>query len=145
MTSESIRFSKTALSDLAEIRQFVKKKSLEYGSSGDAVSDLILAVNEAVTNIIIHGYGIKPGLVDVAIELDKVDIIVTLCDHAVPFDPNSVPSPDINIPLEKRRPDGMGVHMMRSFVDEMIYRRSASGANVLMLVQRGVVSASKSE
>jgi serine/threonine-protein kinase RsbW len=142
MNSESIHFTEAAPSDLIEVRRFVEMKSLDFGISEDAAADVVIAVNEAVTNIMVHGYGPTPGPIEIAVSVEGADIIVALHDRAVPFDPNSVDPPDITVPLQVRKPGGMGVHMMRSYVDELIYRQSTGGMNVLLLVKRGVVSAS---
>jgi serine/threonine-protein kinase RsbW len=139
MTIDSIIFAEASLSDLAEIRQFIEEKSLEIGSSDDIASDLVLAVNEGVTNIIIHGYESRPGFVAVSIERDGADIIISLRDMGASFDPNSISAPDTTIPLEMRKPGGMGIHMMRSLVDEMKYQRTVDGESVLKMVKRRAV------
>ncbi len=139
MTTESIVFIEAGLTDLSDIRQFIEVNSTEIGSSDDIASELVLAVNEAVTNIIVHGYDTKPGFVSVSIEQDGADIIISLRDKASAFDPNSISSPDTTLPLEMRQPGGMGIHMMRSFVDEMKYHRTEDGVNVLTMVKRDAV------
>ena len=104
MITESIVFIEAGLTDLSEIRQFIEVNSTEIGSSDDIASELVLAVNEAVTNIIVHGYDTKPGFVSVSIEQDVAGIIISLRDKARPFDPNSISSPDTTLPLEMRQP-----------------------------------------
>lgn len=137
MDTEPYTLSEANLSALVEIRSYVKSKALALGGIDDAVSELALAVNEAVTNIIIHGYGYRPGYIQISLSRHDNDLIVYLRDKAPPFDPNSVPPPDITIPLERRRPGGMGVHMMRSFTDEMRYSSNTNGMNELVLLKRG--------
>ena len=143
MTTESIAKVAAGLADLSEIRQFVEVKSTEIGCSDDIASELVLAVNEAATNVIVHGYDAEPGFVSVSIEQDVADIIISLRDKASAFDPNSISSPDTTLPLEMRQPGGMGIQMMRSFVDEMKYHITADGVNVLTMVKRDAVGSAK--
>jgi anti-sigma regulatory factor (Ser/Thr protein kinase) len=145
MITESIHHAEARLSDLAEIRRFVKKTSLLMGCTNDAVSEIVLAANEAVTNILIHGYEGKPGCVELVVSRDGANLIVYLRDRSPSFDPNSFPAPDITLPLELRKPGGMGIHMMRNFVDEMIYHADADGVNELALVKRDAVKTSTSD
>jgi serine/threonine-protein kinase RsbW len=72
--------------------------------------------------------------VDVVTEGDR--FIVTLEDDAPPFDPTSVPSPDVSVHPGQRRPGGMGVLLARLCVDEMTYRPRPGGGNILTLVRR---------
>lgn len=140
MTTESIVIIEAGLTDLSDIRQFIEVISTEKGGPDDVASELVLAVNEAVTNIIVHGYDTKTGFVSVSIKQDGADIVISLRDKAKPFDPNSISSPDTTLPLEMRQPGGMGIHMMRSFVDEMKYHRTEDGENVLTMVKRDAVA-----
>jgi anti-sigma regulatory factor (Ser/Thr protein kinase) len=125
-----------SLDDLADLRLFVERTALSMGASEDEAGDLVLATHEAVTNVITHGYREEPGGVRVTIELDNNRIIIRIYDHSPRFDPTKVAEPDISIPLDQRPPGGLGVHMMRSFTDEIIYSSSPSGENELVLVKR---------
>jgi anti-sigma regulatory factor (Ser/Thr protein kinase) len=145
MITKSVQYTKARLSDLAEIRRYVKKTALLMGCANDAVSEIVLAANEAVTNILIHGYDRKPGSVAIVVCRDGADLIVYLRDRSPSFDPNIYPPPDITLPLELRKPGGMGIHMMRNFVDEMIYHEDADGVNELALVKRDAVKTSTSD
>ncbi len=120
--------------DMADIRLFVQHAATELGVNSDAVGELVLAVNEAVINILIHGYQNMPGGVIIELARKGSNLKVRLSDNAPAFDPTLVPSPDLNLPLEQRPAGGMGVHMMRSFVDELSYRLTPEGQNELVMV-----------
>ena len=75
------------------------------------------AVDEATTNVILHGYRGGPGWVEVAAERVGDRIVVTVTDEAPSFDPTRVPEPDLSVPPERRRPGGMGIHLIREATD----------------------------
>jgi serine/threonine-protein kinase RsbW len=129
--------SATTVRDLNDIREFLESAILTLGGHEDAASDLVLAVNEAVTNVLLHGYDDRPGLVTVSVEADGEAIRVRLTDSAPLFDPTTVPTPDITRPLEDRPLGGLGVHMMRRLTDELSYGLTGDGHNELLFVKRG--------
>lgn len=127
------RYTAAGLDDLAAIRQFVETTATAAFGNCDAVAELIIAFNEAVTNVLVHGYQGQPGVIEIAVEGDDRYLSVHIRDQAPHFDPMSVPAPDVTLPLEKRRYGGMGVHMMRQFADKIHYRAMPSGGNELIL------------
>ena len=144
MTEASHTILKAGRADLADIREFVKRASLDFGGAEDPVAELVLAVNEATTNIVTYGYGSGAGYIDISVAAVGRDIVVTLIDQSPAFDPNRIPTPDIAVPLELRRPGGLGIHLMRSFTDEMVYERK-SGLNVLTLRKRDAIAGEDAE
>ena len=126
------------LDDLAQIRRFVEGAATQGGGDPVRVADMLLALNEAATNIIVHGYHGAPGSLEVEVEYDSDALTVRLRDQAPAFDPALAPVPDVTLPLDRRPLGGMGVHMMRQLTDELSYRTSFDGWNELILVKRGV-------
>lgn len=144
MKSLTLRYSTATVRDLNDIREFLESGILTLGGDDDTAGDLVLAVNEAVTNILLHGYDDQPGAVGVGIEADNGDLLVRLTDDAPLFDPTAVPPPDISLPLEDRPLGGLGVHMMRQLTDELIYRVTDEDKNELLFIKRGVLIGSRS-
>jgi serine/threonine-protein kinase RsbW len=99
----------------------------------EAVDELLLAVQEAFTNVARHAYGGEAKPVEIAIALDREngEAEVTVRDKGRPFDPASVPPPDFSHP----RPGGYGLHIMRSFTDRVAFGRDA-GTNWVLLARR---------
>ena len=129
------RYRLENVDDLAEIRTFVEQAALAAGSDEDAVGDLVLVINEAVTNVLVHGYKNRAGELLVEVHRLPDGVQVVLEDDAPAFDPTSAPRPDITLPLKQRPLGGLGVHMMREFTDEMHYRVTESGGNRLVFVK----------
>jgi serine/threonine-protein kinase RsbW len=136
MDSEAMLRIEAELSNLSAIRRFVEEKATGLGVDPDGVSDMLLAVNEAGSNVILHGYQGQPGTIEIELSRRGESLVVRLRDQASPFDPTSVPPPDVTLPLEQRPYGGMGIHLIRQLMDEVTYRVTPQGGNELTLVKR---------
>lgn len=122
--------------NLGVVRNFVAKV---LGSGHVPVSDrnkIILAVDEAVTNIIEHGYG--PGQrgtieVSLAVQTDRVEI--TLRDSAPCFDPTEVELPEIEKHVVGGKKKGLGIFLIRQIMDEVRYTLNGNGENELIMIR----------
>jgi CheY-like chemotaxis protein/anti-sigma regulatory factor (Ser/Thr protein kinase) len=123
------------LEDVPALLEFLRSRLAEAGA-GDAVwQALRLAVDEACTNVIVHGYRGAVGAIRLAVAVGDGQAIVTLTDDAPPFDPEAVPPPDLHSPWAVRREGGLGWHLIRSVVDDVRHRAGPRG-NELILVKR---------
>ena len=124
------------LDQLAEIRRFVEDACRKAGADPTACSELKLAVDEACTNIVEHGYAGRTGPIALTCESDGESVRVVIRDRGAAFDPGSVPAADVTSRWEDRPVGGLGWHLIRSSVDEIDYERDPSGGNRLTLVKR---------
>jgi serine/threonine-protein kinase RsbW len=136
-TCSSLRIA-AELNNLAEIRRFVQETATALGIDPAVIPNLILAVDEAASNIITHGYQGQGGIIEVEVSREEDALVIRLRDEATPFDPTSVPPPDLILPLQQRPVGGLGIHLIRQVMDEMAYRIMPQGGNELTLVKRGI-------
>ncbi len=122
--------------ELAVIRGFIQTHASTAGFSDESIDDLVLAVDEAATNIVIHGYEEKPGMIEVTFSRAGDTVRITLRDWAPKFDPLQVPPPDITLPLHERKAGGLGIHLIRQCVDEICHTLPEDGGNELLLVKK---------
>ena len=127
------------LDNLSLIRRFVEDAAIGLGADQEAIPDVLLAVTEAATNVMIHGYQGQPGTIEIEVSQREDSLVVCLRDQAPPFDPTTVPPPDVTLPLEQRQPGGLGIHFMRQFMDELTFRSTPQGGNELTMVKDGVI------
>lgn len=113
----------------AEVRAFVRARAADLGADETATTDLVQAVDEWVTNVVVHGYRGSPGPVDVQVERDEASIVVRVTDRAPVFDPGVAPPFDPSVPLERRRLGGMGIYLMRDLMDSIEHRPLPGGGN----------------
>jgi serine/threonine-protein kinase RsbW len=123
------------LDRLADVRAFVREAAATADAPVDCLDDLVQAVDEAVTNAIVHGYRGRPGWFEVTVGFDGECFVVTITDEAPTFDPTAYPEPDLAIPPERRKPGGMGVHLIRAASDEVSWRPRPGGGNILTLIR----------
>jgi serine/threonine-protein kinase RsbW len=121
---------------LASIRDFIETSAAQFGANEDQAGELVLAVHEATANIVTHGYKKSPSWISISISKEPGQLVVRLLDRSPPFDPTQLPPFDITLPLEERPYGGMGVHMIRSFSDEIRYRTLPLGDNELTIIKR---------
>jgi serine/threonine-protein kinase RsbW len=124
------------LENLVLIRRFVENTAQSLQADQAAIDDVIQAVDEVATNIIVHGYAAKPGIIDVEVKREGAALIVHLLDQAPQFDPTAVPPPDLTLPLEKRQPGGLGIHLIREYMDQVRYLAIPQGCNELTLLKK---------
>lgn len=137
MSSQYSLHISAELKNLEIIRRFVIESATALGVAPDILSKLQLAVDEAATNVILHGYRNQgQGTIEIEMEQVESDLVIRLRDEATPFDPTEVPLPDINLPLSQRKPGGMGIYLIRRCVDEIRHRLTSSGGNELTLLKR---------
>ena len=80
-----------------------------------------LAIEELFTNMVKYGTGSKA---DVRIEMTGIErgVEVTLTDYDVDrFDVTGAPDVDVSLPIEQRRPGGLGLHLIRRLLDSIEY------------------------
>jgi len=128
-----------SVASLSQIAAFVAERATSAGLDEEQVYDVQIAVDEACTNSILHAYaGRSDGELRICCFLDGDDFVVRIVDSGRPFDPDSVPEPDVTSPLEERAVGGLGVYLMRTLMDGVTFRASPEGGNeVVMRKSRG--------
>ena len=139
MKSLALRLPAATVHDLYDIRELLEKAVMQLGGNEDLAGDLVLSVNEAVTNVLLHGYSDQPGLIELSVEANGSDLTICLSDGGPLFDPTTAPAPDLRLPLDQRPLGGLGVHMMRQLTDELAYAVTGDQRNELKFIRRNVL------
>ncbi len=130
---------KASLDNLQEIRSYVDRAGASLGVSDSALGDLRLAVDEAVTNVIIHGYGDLEGNVEICMEAIGNSVIVRIRDRAESFVPDQIDAPQLKTPLKDRPFGGMGIFLIKKMTDEAEFLPLPGGGNEIRLVKHGAI------
>lgn len=96
--------------------------------------EILVAADEIFTNISCYAYPSAVGTVEISIryEPQAACLSLTFSDYGVPFNPLEKPEPDTAGPIEERPIGGLGIHLVRRFMDSVEYRRE-NGRNFLVL------------
>ena len=126
---------KNDISQISLLAGFMDKVAEENGLDPGLAMKINLALEEAATNVIMYAYpkGTE-GEVDLGASRQGGNLIFTLSDTGVPFDPTVAPEADISASLENRPIGGLGIHLVRSIMDNVSYKR-AEGRNVLTMTK----------
>ena len=113
---------KSRTENLSSLRDFISDNANKAGLGTDDIDDIILAVDEACTNIIKHAYKSVPdGEIIIEINYNSRKFTIKLIDHGSSFDPESVPVPDLQKYLRQRKVGGLGLYLMRTLMDDVKY------------------------
>ena len=119
------------LESLQKFRDFITTCCTEFDISDDVVLDLKLAVDEACTNVIEHGYkGMDPGSIILSFRIETGRILVQITDFGHVFEPEAAPKPDVEAALEDRELGGLGLFLIYQTMDNIDYQSSEEG-NIL--------------
>jgi serine/threonine-protein kinase RsbW len=131
------RTVRATLSSLAEISDFISSATARVGLDDHAAWQVQLAVDEAATNIIQHGYAADQiGEIELSWYVEGQDLIVTLRDYGRRFNPHDVPPPDLVSPLEERQPGGLGLYLMGRLMDDVAFSFDDEKGNLLTMTKR---------
>lgn len=130
---------KASLENLQVIRRYIDQVGARLGVSERALGDLRLVVDEAVTNVILHGYGDLDGTVDLHMEGNGDTVIIRIRDQAKTFDLSHVSEPQLDTALKDRPFGGMGIFLIKKMTDEAEFLPLPDGGNEIRLVKRGAI------
>jgi serine/threonine-protein kinase RsbW len=122
------------LDSLALISDFITSATARAGLNDHVAWQVQLAVDEAATNIIQHGYddGAR-GEIELGWRLNGGQFVVTLRDRGRRFNPDDVPAPDITSPLEERQAGGLGLYIMGRLMDTVQFDFDDQQGNLLTM------------
>jgi serine/threonine-protein kinase RsbW len=126
------------LSCLAQVRAAVKQGIEQAGFPAQYTNRLQIAVDEAVSNIIQHGYaGVAAGSAKISVRLniDKDCFRVDVEDEGEHFDPQHLDDIDIRQHVAAGRSGGLGVFLMRRILDKVEYHYEGGKRNYLTLTK----------
>lgn len=132
---------KSKTENLSQIRDFVSNAALIAGFDQSTADKIILAVDEACTNIIKHAYKYYPdGNIIVKIKISGSTFVVEIVDHGNAFKPDSVATPDIEEYYKQHRVGGLGMYLMKTLMDDVKYNSIPGKYNKVKLSKK-IISA----
>jgi serine/threonine-protein kinase RsbW len=106
-----------------------------FGFSPEEILDTQLAVEEVITNIILHGYREPGHPIHLSCRFSGGVAEIRVSDSAPRFDPLTLPEPELDGNIEDRKIGGLGVFLVRQVMDALSYTYE-NGKNVLTMEKR---------
>jgi len=129
------------LDELDRLHAFVAQFSSTSRLSAEIAFALGLAIEELVTNVILHGYDdAAEHEIGVSLSLEAGTVVVELEDDGRPFDSTRTSAVDLSPDPQRRKIGGLGLHFVRSAMDEVTYHRSGNRNHLLMKKRIGEAS-----
>ena len=135
MTNKVLLQEFSVPSRLSEIERLADGVSAALPDRPDLAFSANLCLEELITNIITHGlHGAPDRIIQVRMSLSDEWLEIILKDDAPPFDPfKEVPDPDFDLALEDRPIGGLGVHLVKTLMDDAHAHYDGSGNLIVML------------
>ena len=134
MVNTQITFElKNRFSELDALEEKLDQFCSQLGLTNKCLCEINLALEELFTNIISYGYDDEAEhWVKFTLSYQNGTIRMEIEDDGIPFNPIQAKEPDIKCALEERKIGGLGIHLTKKIIDEMVHRRNGD-KNVLIL------------
>ncbi len=122
--------------DLPRVQAAIGEFGREQEWPPDVEFQVDLVLEELVLNVVNHGSGGGAGEIEIELVSDAEAVTIEIIDDGKPFDPlTDAPVPDTESGIEDRAVGGLGIHLVRTMMDEVSYRREEN-RNHMILVKR---------
>ena len=138
----SLKFEPASGSSQDEVLQFITSEVEGLGEREDWPAGLVFKVNLVLEEVGINilSYGGESGgqwpAFEIVITSDDDSLRIEVSDEGRPFDPfQDAPKPSIDADIEDRGIGGLGIHLVKTMMDDTSYQHS-EGKNRLTMVTK---------
>lgn len=121
------------------IRYVVQHAAREFGFSSEDAAKIEMSADEACTNVIIHGYDGSGGTGGQAVYVNLIfqsdRMIIQIIDRTDAFSPLEHHDIRLEDHVRQGRRRGLGIYIMKSFMDEINHDYNSETGNKLELVK----------
>jgi anti-sigma regulatory factor (Ser/Thr protein kinase) len=120
-------------SEIRRVGELAERFGADNQMSEEDIMSVNLVLDELVSNIIENAYeDAAEHQIEVTLALDGDALTLRVEDDGREFDPLLKPPPDLDLPLEERPVGGLGIHIVRTVMDDVQYERR-DGRNILTM------------
>ena len=121
---------------LSKLSDFIDSIAEELSIDSSMAMSLNLAIEEAVTNVVMYAYPEgEVGNVVIIANFTEGMLVFTISDNGIPFDPTSKTDADVTLNVEERPIGGLGIFLVKNLMDFVGYERK-NGYNILTLKKK---------
>jgi serine/threonine-protein kinase RsbW len=122
----------STLESVNKAEEMADRVAAQAGIDEDTRSGVSMAVREAMINAVLHGNAYDPAKrVNLTLEQNGKELIVTIVDEGHGFVPEEVPDP--LAPENLLKGSGRGIFLMRAFMDEVRFRKMNPGTEIILI------------
>jgi serine/threonine-protein kinase RsbW len=132
MAERTVLKLRNNLEEITRLSEELEAFCEQHGVSMNTLMALNLSLEEAVTNVINHGFDGGEHVIDVELVVADGAVQATITDDGKEYNPLARQDPDLDASLEERRIGGLGVLLVKKLMDEVSYARNG-GRNVLAM------------
>lgn len=122
------------LEKLPLIIEFIENSMHKFGMGEYEQFQTQIAVDEAVTNIMLHGELREDEKITLKCLKKGDEITIIIEDKGKPFDPTIMPEPNVTASLEERKTGGLGIYFIKKYMDQVKYEYKEQ-KNILTLIK----------
>lgn len=124
------------INNLRGVRDFIREILMKHGVPVLLVSEMVLALDEMISNLMIHAHHCNPDdLLEIHITIERnKPIVFEIIDEGSAFDINRFIEPSLNDLINEKRKGGLGIRLVKSIMDKVEYLK-ADGKNVCRLTK----------
>lgn len=101
----------------------------------DTITKMNVCLEEYVVNLITHGFKDEDDhVIRISLTRAKDGVYIAIDDDGPPFNPLLGADPDLDAPASQREDGGLGIHIIRTYMDELSYE-TRDGVNRFGLIK----------
>ena len=118
--------------NLDNVLAFMEDELVSHGCAMKLIMPINISLEEMFVNIASYAYAPETGDAIITVDFEGDDVVVVLKDTGIEFDPLAKIDPDINASAEDRDIGGLGIYMVKKYMDECKYERK-DGTNIFTM------------
>lgn len=114
---------------------FIEEQLQQAGFDNKTIIKVVTACEEIIVNVMNYAYSPQEGELDITFEEDIDAVKITFIDNGNPFNPLASPDADITLPIDQREIGGLGILMVKKFMDDVNYEYK-DNKNILTVMKK---------
>ncbi len=123
-----------AMEYMDEVMEYIESFLRAENCSQEECYEVQVSVEELFTNIASYSYGTEGGWAEVLCKAESGELVIQLRDQGRPYNPWARKDPDFQIPFDERPIGGLGIYMVKKFMDQVEYRYE-DGCNITTMTK----------
>jgi len=119
---------------LSTVRRFVEDLSRRVGFCEADIEKIVMSVDEATSNSITHN-GANREPLSIILETTRKSLVIRVLDSGTGFGTRFIEEVELDTHLNEMRETGLGLHIMKSFMDSVEYERTEDEKNLVILTK----------